>query len=70
MKINEVMTGLPLRSATQIEITIQAFKTDAESIMIYYELKDDNNIKVCDGYYNLLSVQVNLIEPYKAPVSL
>jgi len=60
MKINEIQTGLPLRSATQIEITIQAFKTDVSTVMVYYELKDNDNYKVCDGYYQLTTTQYDI----------
>jgi len=60
MKINEIQTGLPLRTATQIEITIQAFKTDTNLVMTYYELKDNDNYKVCDGYYQLSETQYDI----------
>ncbi len=59
MKINPIQTGLPLKTATQIEMIIQEFRTDDDVVMVKYILKDDNEYKLCDGYYQLDNSQYN-----------
>ena len=53
IKIKSITAGFPAQEATGIEISVITFRTDALSVMTYWQLFSNSGAVLSDGNYEL-----------------
>lgn len=49
IQITPIQTGIPVKTATQLEVRVLTFNTDATTAAIYYSVKSEVNETLTDG---------------------
>lgn len=49
IQITQIQTGIPVKTATQLEVRVLTFNTDATTATIYYSVKSEVNETLTDG---------------------
>lgn len=49
IQITPIETGIPVKTATKLEVRVLTFNTDATTATIYYSVKNEENETLTDG---------------------